>query len=362
MTITTETAKQQYFAKIAKKLSDPNISSKTYWPILKCFLTGENVPCILPIFHESRFIIDFREKAELLNSFFSDQCSLVRNSSVLPTDFELFTDKSLSNITFTGNDIGGIISSLDPNKAHGHDMKSIRMSKICGYSISKHLGLIFRASLEDGIFPQNWEKANVFIKINVKQSIKNYTSVSLLPICGNIFERLMYNDMFSFFIESNLIYQNQSGFKPGDPCFNQLLSITHEIYKSFDDGWEVRGVFLDISKAFDKVRHQGVILKLKQNHISGNLLKIIEEFLSNRYQRVVLNGQSSGWATLNAGVPKGSILGPLLVLVYIIYLLTGLSSNPRPFADDISLFSIVHDRNSSANELNNDLLKVRLSR
>ena len=117
MTITTETAKQQYFAKIAKKLSDPNISSKTYWPILKCFLTGEKVPCILPIFHENRFIIDFREKAELFNSFFANQCSFVRNSSVLPTDFELFTDKSLSNITFTDNDIGRIISSLDSNKA-----------------------------------------------------------------------------------------------------------------------------------------------------------------------------------------------------------------------------------------------------
>ena len=98
--------------------------------------------------------------------------------------------------------------------------------------------------------------------------------------------------MFSFLIENDLVSENQSGFKPGDSCINQLLSITHEIYKSFDDKWEVRGVFLDISKVFDKVWHQGVILKLKQNCISGNLLKIFEDFLSNRYQKVVLNGQS----------------------------------------------------------------------
>ena len=84
--------------------------------------------------------------------------------------------------------------------------------------------------------------------------------------------------MLSFFIENGLIYQNQSGFKP---CINQLLSITHEIYKSFDDGWEVRGVSLDISKAFDKVWHQGVLFKLKQNRISGNLLKVMEDFLAN---------------------------------------------------------------------------------
>ena len=95
--------------------------------------------------------------------------------------------------------------------------------------------------------------------------------------------------MFYFFIESGLKSQNQSQFKSGDPCINQLLSITHEIYKSFDDDWEVRDVFLDISNAFDKVSYQDVLFKLKQNQISGNLLKIMENFLVNRCQRVVLN-------------------------------------------------------------------------
>ena len=149
------------------------------------------------------------------------------------------------------------------------------------------------------------------------------------------------NEIISFFIKNSLISQNQSGFKPGDSCINQLLSITHEIYKSFDDGWELRGVFLDISKAFDKVWHQGVLFKLKQNGISGNLLKLMEDFLGNRYQRVVLNGQVSKWAAINAGVPQGSILAPLLVLIYINDLLTRLYFNSRLFADDTSLFSAV---------------------
>ena len=161
LTNTIETTKQQYFAKIAKKLSDPTISSKTYWSILKCFLTGKNVPCILPIFHENRFITDFREKVELFNSFFPNQCSLIRNRGVLPTDYEFFTVKSLSNIIFTDNDIRKIISSLDPNKAHGHDMISIRMLNIYGDSIYKPLGPIFRACLEHAVFPQNWKKADV---------------------------------------------------------------------------------------------------------------------------------------------------------------------------------------------------------
>ena len=96
--------------------------------------------------------------------------------------------------------------------------------------------------------------------------------------------------MFEFLIENNLISQHQSGFKPGDSCINQLLSITHEIHLSFDDGFDDRNVFLDISNAFDKVWHDGLIFKLKQNGISGNLLNLLSNFLRNRKQRVVLNG------------------------------------------------------------------------
>ena len=123
--------------------------------------------------------------------------------------------------------------------------------------------------------------------------------------------------MFGFFIENDLISQNQSDFKSGDSCINQLLSITHEIYQSFDEGFDVHSVFLDISKAFDKVWHDGLIFKLKQNGISGNLLNLLSNFLRNRKQRVVLNGQTSSWADVNAGVPQGSILGPYLFLKYI---------------------------------------------
>ena len=153
--------------------------------------------------------------------------------------------------------------------------------------------------------------------------------------------------MFSFFLANNLLAPNQSGFKPGDSCINQLLSITHEICSSFDDGFEVRSVFLDISKALDKVWHEEIIFKLQQNGISDDLLNILSDFLRNRKQRVTLNGQSSAWTNVNSGVPQGSILGPLLFLIYINDLPDGLSCNAKLFADDTSLFSVVHDISTS---------------
>ena len=188
------------------------------------------------------------------------------------------------------------------------------------------------------------EKANVVptYKKNDKQLVKNCRPISLLPICGKIFEHFIYNKLFHFFQENNLISPNQSGFKPGDSCTNQLLAITHEIYKSFDDGYEVRGVFLDISKSFDKVWHKGLIYKLKQNGISGKLLNLITDFLSNRKQWVVLNGRYSSWTNIEAGVPQVWILGPLFFLIYI----NDLSDN------------LITDPNAKVNDLNNGLEKI----
>ena len=120
-----------------------------------------------------------------------------------------------------------------------------------------------------------------------KQVLRNYRPVSLLPICGKIFERLIYNNLYEFFIKNDLISSNQSGFKQGDSCICQLLSITHEVYQSFDNGFEVWDIFLDISKTFDNVWHKGLIFKLKQNGVTSDLLNILTDFLKERKQRVV---------------------------------------------------------------------------
>ena len=129
------------------------------------------------------------------------------------------------------------------------------MIKICGKSLCKPLEMIFKSCIKNGEYPSEWKKANVVPvhKKGDKQLLKNYRPISLLPIFEKIFERIIYNNIFEYLTTKKLISDNQSGSKPGDSCINQLLSITHEIYHSLDNGLEVRGVFLDISKAFDKV-------------------------------------------------------------------------------------------------------------
>ena len=130
----------------------------------------------------------------------------------------------------------------------------------------------FKPCIEKGQFPNEWKKANVVLvhKKGDKQVLRNCRPVS------KIFERVIYNNLYEFFIKTDLISSNQSGFKQGDSSIYQLLSITHEIYQSFDNGFEVRDIFLDIAEAFDKVWHKGLIFKLKHNGVTGDLLNILK--------------------------------------------------------------------------------------
>ena len=357
-------SKMRHYERLNCKLSNPNTTPKVYWSILKSLYCDKKIPVIPPLFYNNSFVTDFREKADLFNKFFANQCSLIVNASTLPDQIPLATNNFLENIIFSEDDILQSIRHLDANKSHGFDGISIRMLKLCDSSIVKPLSIIFHNCINKGHFPLVWKKGNItpIYKKNEKNLIENYRPISILPICGKLLERIIFNALYNFLENNNVLNVNQSGFRSGDSCTNQLLSITHQIFLSFNanPSQEVRGVFLDISKAFDKVWHDGLLFKLNQNGIRGKMLKIIASFLDNRYQRVVLNGQSSSWLNVKAGVPQGSILGPLLFLIYINDISNNLESDVKLFADDTSLFSTVFDPNISATTLNNDLAKINL--
>ena len=230
---------------------------------MKTFVNGSKIPLIPPLLVDDKLLTDFLDKVNLFNNFFAKQCTPISNDSTVPVNINFETRERLSSFEFCVDDIVKIIRSLDQNKAHGHDEISVCMIKLCASSILKPLHLIFGNCLETESFPKEWKKANIIPvhKKGDKQLITNYRPVSLLPICGKVFEKIIFNSLFVYLNNNNLLNSNQSGFRPGDSCVNQLISITHDIYKAFDanPSLEVRGVFLDLSKAFDKVWHDGLL-------------------------------------------------------------------------------------------------------
>ena len=186
----------------------------------------------------------------------------------------------------------------------------------------------------------------------------NYRPIALLCTIEKSFERAVFKHFYQHLYDNNVLTILQSGFFPGDSTVNQLAYLCNAFCKALDTGKEVRAVFCDISKAFDRVLHEDLLLKLEAAGITDSLLIWFRSYLTNRKQRVVLPGVQSNWNFIRAGVSHGSILGPLLFLLFINDIVTGIDSNIRLFADDTSLYMIVDNPAATAELLNLDLEKI----
>jgi hypothetical protein len=215
--------------------------------------------------------------------------------------------------------------------------------------------------MEKSKVPQSFKKANV-IPIHKKDSkthIPNYRPISLLNIMSKILERIVFKYVYNFFKENFILSAFQSGFQEGKSTITQLLEVYHKFCSAVEENKEIRVIFLDISKAFDKVWHKGLIFKLKQSGIGGSLLDWFENYLKDHLQRVVINGQASKWGQICAGVPQGSVLGPLLFLLFINDITHVVNNcNIRLFADDTCLFIEVDNRVDTAHMINQDLANI----
>ena len=202
-----------------------------------------NIP---PLPENGIFVTNFETKANIFNDHFVERCSQINNESVLP-NFVSRCHSSLSDVKIIGEKILKIIRSLDPEKAHGWDDISINMIKLCDVAIVNPLYLIYEKCLDTGRFPISWKKGNV-LQIHKKgnrQLKKNYKPISLLLICGKMFEKLIFDAIYEYLCENQLLTPSQSGFRLGDSTVNQLLSITHKIYSAFEEfpSRETRAIF-----------------------------------------------------------------------------------------------------------------------
>ena len=190
-----------------------------------------------------------------------------------------------------------------------------------------------------GIFPDQWKRAMVsaIFKKADRRLKSNYRPISLLSCMSKVFERAVFNDLYEYLVSNNLLCDCNSGFRKNDSTINRLLALLDSIYRGLEEHKDIILILLDISKAFDKVWHPGLLFKLKQLGICGSLYNWIESYLSNRLQRVVVGGQSSSYRATHAGVPQGSILGPLLFLLFINDMTVNLNLECHQYADDTTL-------------------------
>ena len=212
---------------------------------------------IPPLFTNNKLQLNFKSKANHFNKFFADKCIPIQNNSVIPNFTECESINRLTSIVFNDENILNILRALDVNKAHGHDDILIRMIKLCDKSIIPAISLIYKNWIKTKLFPNIWNKSNIVLvhKKGDKQIVDNYGPVSHLPVFGKILERLIFNLLFEYVYENNLLNQNQSGFRLSDSCEYQLLSIVYDIYAFFDCN-QPRGVgdvILDISRTCDRV-------------------------------------------------------------------------------------------------------------
>ena len=188
--------------------------------------------------------------------------------------------------------------------------------------------------------------------------VTNYRPVSLLNAESKVFERLVFKYLYSHLHENNILTPLQSGFIPGDSTVNRLTFLYNTFCRVLDEGKEIRVVFFDIKKAFDRVWHEGLLHKLKACGVSDSLLNWFKAYLSNRKQRVILPGTNAEWAYTKAGVPRGSVLVPLLFLIYVNDIVTDIGTNIRLFADDKILYIIVNNPDTSAELFSLDFQKI----
>ena len=243
----------------------------------------------------------------------------------------------IEDVNFTEEDIIGAIEELRNNSASGPDGLSAIFLKKCKHALSKPLYSLWRACLDMGITPSKLKEAHIIpIHKGGNQGIaSNYRPIALTSHLIKIFEKVVRNHLVDFLQENNLFNRTQHGFRIGRSCLSQLLDYHDRILSLVEKGLNVDSVYLDFSKAFDKVDHRIVLTKLSAHGVRGKLLHWIESFLTARYQQVIVNGVLSKPCPVVSGVPQGSVIGPLLFLI----LLSDIDSNIvssflSSFADD----------------------------
>ena len=321
---------------------DRNILTKKFWSHVKSSKNSSRIPEVIS--YEGITANEPLAKANMFNQYFYKQFS---GPSCYDTNID-FTNDSTFDIDLSDSRIKPLLDNLDINKAQGPDAVSGAVLKNCSKTLAYPLSILFNLSYNTGYIPQEWKLANVVPvhKKDDKNKVTNYRPISLTSLVMKVFERILYDELLTRTIDK--IDTRQHGFLRNRSCNSNLLLFTESIVRSLHEKIGTDVIYFDFAKAFDTVSHDLILNKLKtQYNIDGTLLKFFTEYLCSRKQRVILDNVISECVDVLSGVPQGSILGPLLFVLFIndIYTNIDKDTNIALFADDTKIW---RDINSEA--------------
>ncbi len=346
-------AQKLYAEKIETDLKENGSNSKTWWHIVN-HVVGKGGNSAIPSLRVNDTDYDtVQEKANILKDTFAKKSCIdddYRTPPLLPNKSAAF----LNRIKIRLRDVKKKLTQLKIKKATGPDGIPARVLRECAVALSRPLARLYNLSMKRGIVPNDWKCANVVpvYKSGDRSDPNNYRPISLLSIIGKVMESIVNDNVKKHLFGANLITKHQYGFRPKHSTFDHLTSATQTWENALNNGEEVRVAALDISRAFDTVWHKGLLTKLMSVGIGGCVYRWMRAFLQNRSIRVILDGQQSASAYINAGVPQGSILGPTLFLIFINDLLDSIKNQVHMFADDTTISAIIPNQQDKKAQVN----------
>ena len=312
-----------------------NSNPKRYWTFLKCFSKKGTLHPVLK--DGDTLISDDHGRASLLNRVFA-----AKFSDPAVTAYPTVTQHhlpALNVISVAPDKVCAILKSIPANKACGPDGISARIVQECASELSVPLAKLCHISLRQGVFPAKWKQANIvpLHKKGDKKDPQNYRSVSLLSLFGKVLEKVVYDELLRH--AAPVLSSAQHGFLPGRSCITNLTTYLHSAWGSISDGCQTDAIYTDFSSAFQSVNHKLLLFKLSRSYsIGGKIFDWFVSYLSERQQRVIVNGKTSEWAKVKSGVPEGALLAPLLFSLFINDLPTVVSSKCVMYADDVKIY------------------------
>lgn len=310
-------------------------------------------------------ITDERKMCNELSQFFSsvytnerleDLGSIENSLEELSTKFR---SREFGDLLITEEIVCKRLSKLKDNKAAGPDEMGTKLLKKIAPNISLVLAAIFTKSLLEGKVPDDWKIANVIpiFKSGERDKCSNYRPVSLTSQISKVMEGIIRDAIGDYMGRFDMIKDSQHGFVKGKSCLTNLLEFMEMVEEGVDNGERVDVVYLDFQKAFDKVPHKRLIMKIEALGVPSEIVQWIRDWLTNRRQRVVIKGEYSDWSVVKSGVPQGSVLGPLLFVIYVNDMDEGLSNKMLKFADDAKVVGKVSTQ-EGIDDMRRDLVKL----